>query len=88
MKKDELITFIKEAKGIKKETPATKVKDSAKFKSKQDIIFLINVMGKPLPFPGGMANFKVGKNMLVQSTASAIVAEMKKFQVLPRICQV
>ena len=37
MKKDELLTFIKEAKGIKKETPVTKGKDSAKLKSKQDM---------------------------------------------------
>jgi hypothetical protein len=37
MKKDELIAFIKEAKGIKKEPSATKGKDSAKLKSKQDM---------------------------------------------------
>lgn len=37
MKKEELISFIKEAKGIKKEAPATKGKDSEKLKSKPDM---------------------------------------------------
>lgn len=37
MKKDELISFIKDAKGIKKEISAAKVKDSAKLRNKQDM---------------------------------------------------
>jgi hypothetical protein len=37
MKKEELIAFIKEAKGIKDEEPEKKVKDSDKIKTKQDM---------------------------------------------------
>lgn len=37
MKKEELIAFIKEAKGIKDEEPKKKIKDSEKIATKQDM---------------------------------------------------
>lgn len=40
--------------------------------------FLVNVMGKPLPFPGS-DEYVAGQNMLVSASSSEIQNEMKKF---------
>jgi hypothetical protein len=40
--------------------------------------YIINVMGKPLPFPGAMKRFKVGENMSYLPDAITILSKMKE----------
>lgn len=41
--------------------------------------FIINVMGKPLPFQKGFLDYKVGDNMLVAASATEVIAQMQQF---------
>lgn len=40
--------------------------------------FLINTIGKPLPFLGGAAKYRIGTNMYVGSDAAAVQGQMRK----------
>jgi hypothetical protein len=41
--------------------------------------FILNVMGKPLPFHSGFTEYKVGDNMVIAPDATTIISELNRF---------